>query len=261
MNKNLPTAITAIRALLAGDGDVAATIAHTLDGQGLLVDPERTYGTVLVRTPDGWSPVTPTPPERTEDLTAEVRQVVDSTLEEQARAWDRVCERARELAELMAAQYAAEPDVTRVTADQDTVAVSLHITDTARWAAWMKAFGLTDAQLLPAGNYGVIGRTSWDGVPLSVLAYDVPEVQAAVIAKARRPYVLDGVVYDLTLPYKDAHGDVWYHHGDLLPEGMPLMLVDGRPERVTLANLVTQAGPLNAVRDLLTIATRGGEGA
>ncbi|MFJ2292152.1 BN159_2729 family protein [Streptomyces sp. NPDC087894] len=268
MNKNIPSAVATIRALLDSDGDVAAAIAHALDGQGLLVDPMKTFGAVLRRTREGWEPVTPTAPAPTTpagvadtmpiriiDQAAE--QLVDDSLEQQARAWDRVCDRARTLAGHMAKQYAAEPDVTRVTADRDTVLVSLHITDADRWARWMTAFGLTDAQLERAGDYAVVGRTTWDGVPLSVLAYDVPEVQAHIVAQARRPYVLDGRVYDLALPYKDRDGDVWFHEGELQPEGMPLMRVDGRPERCTLANIVRVAGPLNAVRELLDVVPGG----
>lgn len=266
MNKNLPQTIATVRALLDGTGDVATAIAHALDGQGLLVDPEHTFGAVLRRTRTGWVPVTPTAPAPTgtADTIAlrvadQAEQNVADSLEEQARAWDRVCDRARTLAGVMARQYAAEPDVTRVTTDRDTVVVSLHITDPDRWAAWMAAFGLTDSQLLPTGDYGVVGRTTWDGVPLSVLAYDVPEIQAAAKALAKRPYVLDGQVYDLALPHKDRDGDVWFHQGEML-DGMPLMRVDGRPERCTLANVVRVAGPLNPVRELLTVVS-GGEDA
>ena len=262
MNKNLPQTIKTIRSILGGAGDVATAIAYALDGQGLLVDPERTFGTVLRRTRDGWVPVTPLAPAPAPSLAEAVtaaQRAADASLEEQARTWDRACQRARTLAGGMARQYAAEPDVNGVTADRDTVVVSLHITDAARWAAWMNAFGLTDAQLLPVGDYAVCGRTSWDGTPLSVLAYDVPELQAAAMARAARPYLHDGVVYDLAIPHQDRDGDVWYHHGSVLPDGMPLLSIDGRPERCTLAGVIRQVGPLNPVRELTAVS--GGEDA
>lgn len=157
----------------------------------------------------------------------------------------------------MGSQYAAEPDVTGVTVDGDTVVMSLHITDRARWAAWMETLGLTEAQVTGL-DYVSCGRTSWGGVPLSVLAYDVPELEIAAAAQAKRPCRYGGVVYDLALPYRDIKGDTWYFQGES-SEGMPLLSVDGRPERCSLANIVEFSGPLSPVRELLTVA--GGESA
>ncbi|MFE4647691.1 BN159_2729 family protein [Streptomyces sp. NPDC056707] len=247
MNKNLPQTIKIIRELLGGTGDIAQAIGHALDKAGLVVDPERTYGTVLRRTEQGWAPVTPPAPDTT----------APTDLEAQARAWDSACGVARELASSMATQYAAEPDVTGVTADGDTVVVSLHITDPARWAGWLQSFGLAESQLIRL-DYAVCGRTSWGGVPLSVLAYDVPELQAAEVARARRPYRYGGVVYDLALPHRDTNGDTWFFQGET-SEGMPLLSIDGRPERCSLSNVVEFSGPLSPVRELLTVAAPGGE--
>ncbi|MFG3174881.1 BN159_2729 family protein [[Kitasatospora] papulosa] len=176
MNKNLPAAIQAIRALLDSDGDVATTVAHALDGQGLLVDPERTYGTVLVRSPKGWVPVdAPAAP------AAEPTAAPATELEQQASHWDTACERARQLAATLAVQYRAESDVTSVRADRDTVVISLHITDLARWTAWMDTLGIR-AQQVTGLDYVMCGRTSWEGIPLSVLGYDVPELLLAQAA-------------------------------------------------------------------------------
>lgn len=248
MNKNLPATITMVRTLLAGEGDVAQAIGHALDRAGLLVDPERTYGAVLRRSPEGWVPVTPPAPSTSEPTTG---------LEDQARAWDDACGRARELAAAMASQYAAEPDVTGVTVDGDTVVMSLHVTDRARWVAWMETLGLTEAQVTGL-DYVSYGRTSWGGVPLSVLAYDVPELQPAEQARARRPFRYAGVLYDLALPHEDSQHDVWYFHGESA-EGVPLLSLDGRPERCTLASVVELVGPLLPVRELQTVAVPGGE--
>lgn len=237
MNKNLPQTIKTIRELLAGTGDIAQTIAHALDRAGLLVDPEKTFGAVLRRGPEGWVPMAPSAPSSAEPTTG---------LEDQARAWDAACARARELAGAMTTQYAVEPDVTRVTVDGDTVVMSLHITDPARWAAWMATLGLTEEQVTGL-DYVSYGRTSWGGVPLSILAYDVPELQLAE-HRARRPFRYAGVLYDLALPHEDAQRDVWYFQGESA-EGMPLLSVDGRPERCTLASVVELVGPLLPIRE------------
>ncbi|MFD8687984.1 BN159_2729 family protein [Streptomyces sp. NPDC059651] len=243
MNKNLPATITMVRSLLSGDGDVAQAIGHALDQAGLLVDPERTYGAVLRRGPEGWVPVTPPTPSSAEPTTG---------LEDQARAWDDACGRARQLAAAMVTQYAAEPDVTSVTVDGDTVVMSLHITDPARWAAWMETLGLTEAQVTGL-DYVSCGRTSWGGVPLSVLAYDVPELDVAAAVQAKRPYRYAGVLYDLAVPHEDSQGDRWFFQGESADE-MPLLSMDGRPERCTLASVVELVGPLSPVRELLTVA-------
>lgn len=239
MNSNLPATITLVRSLLSGDGDVATTIAHTIDQHGLLVDPERTYGTVLVRTPQGWAPVAP--------ASQPAPAAEPSELEQQASDWDAACERAQRLATSMAAAYATEPDVANVRADRDTVVVSLYVTDLSRWAGWMATLGITEHQLTGL-DYVVCGRTSWDGVPLSVLAYDVPELQLAERAKARRPFRYAGVLYDLALPHEDSQRDVWFYQGESA-EGMPLLSLDGRPERCTLANVVEMVGPLLPIRE------------
>lgn len=254
MNKNLPAAIKTIRELLAGDGDVAQAIAHALDGQGLLVDPMRTFGAVLRRTREGWEPITPTAPSAEPSEPSPVTE-----LEQQASHWDTACERARQLAATLAVQYRAEPDVTRVTADRDTVVISLHITDLARWTAWMDSLGITEQQVTGL-DYVMAGRTSWDGIPLSVLGYDVPELQLAqAAAQAHRPYRHGGVVYDLAVGQRDITGDVWFFQGETSPEGMPYLSADGRPERCTLANVVELVGPLTAVREAATVAAAGGE--
>ncbi|MFD9807487.1 BN159_2729 family protein [[Kitasatospora] papulosa] len=102
-------------------------------------------------------------------------------LEQQASHWDTACERARQLAATLAVQYRAESDVTSVRADRDTVVISLHITDLARWTAWMDTLGIR-AQQVTGLDYVMCGRTSWEGIPLSVLGYDVPELLLAQAA-------------------------------------------------------------------------------
>ncbi|MFJ2183401.1 BN159_2729 family protein [Streptomyces anulatus] len=247
MNKNLPAATALIRELLAGDGDVASSIGHALDGAGLLVDPERTFGTVFRRTPQGWAPVAPAtqpaPPEPTE-------------LEQEASDWDAACQRAAQLVDVVRATYAAELDFVGVRADRDTVVISLQITELSRWAGWMSTLGIVEHQLTGL-DYVVCGRTTIGDVPVSVLAYDLPELQLVDQARARRPYRHSGILYDLALPQEDAQRDIWYFQGENA-EGMPLLSLDGRSERCTLAAIVDLVGPLHPVREAVA-AAQGGE--
>lgn len=247
MNKNLPAATALIRELLAGDGDVASSIGHALDGAGLLVDPERTFGTVLRRTPQGWAPVAPA----TQPAPSEPTE-----LERQATDWDAACKRAAQLVDVVRATYAAEPDFRGVRADRDTVVISLQITELSRWAGWMSTLGIVEHQLTGL-DYVVCGRTTIGDVPVSVLAYGLPELQLVDQARARRPYRHAGILYDLALPQEDAQRDIWYFQGENV-EGMPLLSLDGRSERCTLAAIVDLVGPLHPVREPVA-AAQGGE--
>lgn len=235
MNKNLPQAVRVIRTSLASGGsDPAAAIAQALDDAGLLVAPERSKGIVLHRTPAGdWT-------------SADGQELTE--LEQQALAWDQSCERARLVAAAIEQSIGQHSEFQSVRPDGDRVLVGLHITDQAQWVQWRRYFGITHdkEQLLP---YAVCGDGYRDGVRVSVVAYDLPQVRALATERAGRPYRLDGVVYDLVLPQRDAHGDVWYFQGERAEDGMPLLSLDGRPERCSLANIVQQVGPLTAVRN------------
>ncbi|MFE2112002.1 BN159_2729 family protein [Streptomyces microflavus] len=256
MNKNLPQAIAMVRELLAGDGDVASTIGHALDGAGLLVDPERTFGTVLRRTPQGWAPVAPAT-QHVEAEPAERELIGPTELEQQATDWDAACERARQLADSARVTYAVEPDFVGVRADGDTVVLSLQITELSRWAGWMATLSIVEHQLMTGLDYVVGARTTIGDVPVSVLAYGLPELQLVAEARARRPYRHAGILYDLALPQEDAQRDIWYFQGENV-EGMPLLSMDGRPERCTLAAVVDLVGPLHPVREPVA-AAQGGE--
>jgi hypothetical protein len=249
VNRNLPHAIRVIRkALASSDTDPAAAIAHALDGVQLLVDPERSHGIVLHRTPaDGWS---------------EEPQPELTDLERQALAWDASCERARLVAAAIQEHIGQHPALKEVRTDGDRVLVALHITDQAQWAEWRKYFGITHDQERPL-PYAVCGEGHRDGVRVSVVAYDVPQVRARATEVAARPFQLGGIVYDLALPQRDTSGDVWFFQGQRADDGMPLLSMDGRPERCSLANVITQVGPLTPVRSAATpvsAVARGGEG-
>ncbi len=64
-----------------------------------------------------------------------------------------------------------------------------------------------------------------------------------------RPFLLGGTAYDLALPYRDVHGETWYFQGQRAYDGMPLMSLDGRPERCSLAHVAEYAGPLTPVTE------------
>ncbi|MFF3310537.1 BN159_2729 family protein [Streptomyces sp. NPDC002952] len=266
MNKNLPQAVKVIRAALASSGsDPAAAVAHALDGVQLLVDPERSFGAVLRRTPaGGWArehPAEADLPRRTDVLD----QVPGTELEEQAVAWDQSCERARRVAVTIERHIGAHPAFQNVQVDKDRVLVALHIVHQEQWAQWRAYFGIKHDRetSLP---YMVAGDGYRDGVRVGVVAYDLPEARAHALRIAKEPYELDGVVYDLVLPQRDSHGDVWFYQGVRTEDGMPLLSVDGRPERCSLANIVCAAGPLTPVTDApspqatpVTTPVKGGE--
>ncbi|MFI9824467.1 BN159_2729 family protein [Streptomyces sp. NPDC052013] len=245
MNKNLPHAVKVIREAIGSSGsDPAAAIAHALNRAGLLVDPQRS-GIVLRRTPAGdWASQPERAPEP-EPMTE---------LERQARAWDRSCERARKVAAAIQAHIGEHPEFQHVQVDGDRVLVALHITDQAQWAGWRRYFGITHDGERPL-PYAVCGEGYRDGVRVSVVAYDLPEVRARAARNAGRPFQLGGIVYDLALPQRDSAGDVWYFQGERSSDGMPLLSLDGRPERCTLRNIVALVGPLTPVRTTATPVT------
>ncbi|MFI7394063.1 BN159_2729 family protein [Streptomyces tendae] len=182
-------------------------------------------------------------------------------LEQQAIAWDRTCARARAVAATIREHATDHPVVKSVRPDRDCVLVALHVTDQAQWAEWRRYFGIEHVTEQPL-PYAVCAEGYRDGVRVSVVAYDVPQIRARAAQVAARPYLLDGIVYDLALPQRDKDGDVWFFQGERREDGMPLLSMDGRPERCTLANLVTQVGPLTPVTTTSTPVTRkGGEAA
>jgi hypothetical protein len=246
VNRNLPHAVRVIREAMASSGnDPAAAIAHALDGVRLLVDPERSYGTLLHRTPaGGWAREHQEHPERTE-------------LEEQALAWDASCKRARLVAAAIERHIGQHPEFQNLQIDGDRILVALHITDQAQWVQWRAWFGITHDRERPL-PYAVAGDGYRDGVRVSVVAYDLPQTRARVAQRARRPFEWDGIVYDLARPQQDASGGVWFFQGQQAGDGMPLLSMDGRPERCGLANIVQQVGPLTPVTTAMTPVTADG---
>ncbi|MGD1219266.1 BN159_2729 family protein [Streptomyces krungchingensis] len=235
MNRNLPHAARVIRAALAAGGvDPVAAATHALDGERLLVDPERSYGIVLHRTPaGGWS--------------CGLRGPTD--LERQAQARDASRAHARRLATAIERHIGRHQDFHSVRADGDRVRVVLHVVDRDQWMRWRAHFGIphTTERLLP---HAVTGECRYEGVRVSVLAYEPRRTpHDAQGTPPARPFEFEGRRYDLAVPQRDAHGNVWYFQGWSTDDGMPLLSVDGRPERCSLANVATYMGPLSPSRE------------
>ncbi|MEV8600492.1 BN159_2729 family protein [Streptomyces griseoviridis] len=185
-------------------------------------------------------------------------------LEQQADAWDRSCERARQVAAGIREQLAHHPSVQRVQVDGDRLLVALYNVTPPQWTEWCAYFGIRDDREteLP---YAVAADGYRDGVRVSVVAYDLPVAREHARGLAARAYDFQGVVYDLAVPQRDCEGQVWFYRGMRTADGMPLLSLDGRPERCTLANIVRMTGPLTPVTDTMssqaTPVMTGGESA
>ncbi|MGW6955600.1 BN159_2729 family protein [Streptomyces sp. KS_5] len=316
MNSNFPHAVGVIRAALESTGaDRATAVAHALDTARLLVDPGRSFGVVLHRTPDGgWTPAP--------------RPLTD--LERKALAWDASCARARSLAHAIERRLAGHTGPSGVRVDGDRVRVVLRVDGPLPWARWRAYLGIT---AVGAGTrpHTVVGEGERGGVRVTVVAHGAtsttphaaptsaatPSATAApaatpavALSSAATPAValssaapspavrppaapspvappptgfplaapapapalassapgpqthlfrLGGVTYDLALPQRDAQGDVWYFQGCRSHDGMPLMSLDGRPERCSLANLAVHLGPLTPVRAVMPDVVPAGD--
>ncbi|MFG2746627.1 BN159_2729 family protein [Streptomyces chartreusis] len=318
MNSNFPHAVGVIRAALESTGaDRATAVAHALDTARLLVDPGRSFGVVLHRTPDGgWTPAP--------------RPLTD--LERKALAWDASCARARSLAHAIEHRLAGHTGPSGVRVDGDRVRVVLRVDGPLPWARWRAYLGIT---AVGAGTrpHTVVGEGERGGVRVTVVAHGATSTTphaaptsaatpSATAAPAATPAValssaapspvapppaapspavpppaapspvappptgfplaapapapapalassapgpqthlfrLGGVTYDLALPQRDAQGDVWYFQGCRSHDGMPLMSLDGRPERCSLANLAVHLGPLTPVRAVMPDVVPAGD--
>ncbi|MFC8348999.1 BN159_2729 family protein [Streptomyces sp. NPDC057280] len=234
MNSNLTHAAGVIRAVLGSvPPEQAAAVAHALDCARLLVDPRRPPGALLYRTPGGgWSRF-PRP------LTELERKALD---------WDAACARARQVAQVIGRHLAGHLNPTDIRVDGDRVRVVLRVDGPTQWTRWRAYFGIT---IVGEGTrpHTVIGEGMRDGVRMTVVAHGAAAtLPSAAPTAPTRPFRMGDRVYDLALPLRDAHGDVWYFQGCRRQDGMPLMSVDGRPERCSLANVAAHLGPLTPVR-------------
>ncbi|MFD9436699.1 BN159_2729 family protein [Streptomyces sp. NPDC060002] len=234
MNGNVLHAARVIRTVLATvRTEQAAAVAHALDSARLLVDPERSFGVVLYRTPDGgWS--------RT------ARPVTE--LERQALTWDTSCERARHVARAIERHLDTHPGPHAVRVEGDRVRVSLRVDGLAQWARWRSYFGIAivGERTEP---HTLTGEGERDGVRVTVVALSASTAPPeSATGEEKRRFRIGQTLYDLALPMRDVYGGVWYFEGRRSSDGMPLMALDGRPERCSLANVAVYLGPLSPVR-------------
>lgn len=232
MNSNLPHAAGVIRAVLESVRPEQATaVARALDSARLLVDPERTFGAVLHRTPEGgWSRTRPAATE----------------LERQALAWDDACARARSVAAAIERHLTGHRGPSGVRVEGNRVRVVLRVDGPEQWADWRASLGIA---VVREGDrpHTVVGEGEYGGVRVAVVARVAVAPPGGASGHQARPFRLGGATYDLAVPHRDAHGDVWYFQGCRTHDGMPLMSVDGRPERCSLANVAAHLGPLSPV--------------
>ncbi|MCZ4603781.1 BN159_2729 family protein [Streptomyces sp. Lzd4kr] len=156
MNSNFPHAVGVIRAALESTGaDRATAVAHALDTARLLVDPGRSFGVVLHRTPDGgWTPAP--------------RPLTD--LERRALAWDASCARARSLAHAIERRLAGHTGPSGVRVDGDRVRVVLRVDGPLPWARWRAYLGIT-AVGEGTRPHTVVGEGERGGVRVTVVAH------------------------------------------------------------------------------------------
>ncbi|MER6208208.1 BN159_2729 family protein [Streptomyces sp. NPDC001073] len=233
MNGNVLHAARVIRTVLATvRSEQAAAVAHALDSASLLVDPERSFGVVLYRTPDGsWS--------RT------ARPVTE--LERQAMTWDASCERARHVARSIARQLDAHPGPHSVRAEGDRVRVLLRVDGPAQWARWRAYFGIAIVGER-SEPHTLMGEGEREGVRVTVVALSAPTASPeSTTGAAPRLFRIGETLYDLALPMRDGQGGIWYFEGRRRGDGMPLMALDGRPERCSLVNVAAYLGPMSPV--------------
>ncbi|GGX51966.1 BN159_2729 family protein [Streptomyces chartreusis] len=168
MNSNFPHAVGVIRAVLESTGaDRATAVAHALDTARLLVDPGRSFGVVLHRTPDGrWTPNGGWTPDG--GWAPAPRPLTD--LERKALAWDASCARARSLAHAIERRLAGHTGPSGVRVDGDRVRVVLRVDGPLPWARWRAYLGIT---AVGAGTrpHTVVGEGERGGVRVTVVAH------------------------------------------------------------------------------------------
>lgn len=161
---------------------LAVTVARDLDEAGLLADPERTLGLVMHRVPGGGWTVAAGAMRRPVDVGDGPMLELAETLSPEAEAWAERCARADRLAARLAEGCALRPEVTSVQASHELVIVTLDVTDLAYFEPWLPYLSVDPAAVRSIG-YAAIAEGVLEGVPVRLVAYRVPELQAVADAR------------------------------------------------------------------------------
>ena len=250
MNPTIGHAATVIRTGLGkSTGDVALTIACDLDAAGLLVEDLDGLNADRPCEPEPQPPVAaavvPPPSADTVSAFGLMASAVSAqpSLEQQAAAWEEACERARELADRLAADHPGHPALQSVFPDRDRVIVTLEVTRLSDWHAWWADCGIGGGQLHALGNppYAAVMIGDRNGVPVHLIGYGVPDLHQRAQAAAADPCWWDARLFDLGRPMSDLDGKVW-RFATRRPDGVPMVVMDGTSALCTLGNAVRQVG-------------------
>ncbi|MEV6056169.1 BN159_2729 family protein [Streptomyces sp. NPDC052107] len=243
---SIRTAATVIRECFANfEAEVAVRLALALDADTVLRltsgaaeeererHPERACDTVVL-----WQgPVFAGQPD-----TGQV-----GSLEAEAVAWEAKCARAKTVWAALGMQFhGRRPELMAIEWDRDRVVVCIKAASLADWDFWLTVIGApVDADTRQAG-YAQLAFGTRDGVPVHLVAHDVPRLLSEAWEAAREPYFLWGRVYDLARPLTDRNGDTWQHHRFRPRDHVPLLWRGDRDEPSALTHLIRDAGPLTA---------------
>ncbi|MFF4686456.1 BN159_2729 family protein [Streptomyces sp. NPDC001307] len=169
------------------------------------------------------------------------------SLEAEAVAWEAKCARAKTVWAALGMQFHGHrPELMAIEWDRDRVVVCIKAASLADWDFWLTVIGApVDADTRQAG-YAQLAFGTRDGVPVHLVAHDVPRLLSEAWAAAREPYFLWGRVYDLARPLTDRNGETWHHHRFRPRDHVPLLWRGDRDEPSALTHLIRDAGPLTA---------------
>lgn len=173
-----------------------------------------------------------------------------NSLEAEAVAWQAKCAQAKDVwAALGMRFHGHRPEVMAIEWDRDRVVVCVKAVSLADWYFWLAVIGApVDADTRQAG-YAQLAFGQLDGVPVHLVAHDVPRLLSEAWDAAREPYFLWGRVYDLARPLTDRNGVTWHHHRFRPKDHVPLLRRDGDDEPSALTYLIRETGPLTAATD------------
>ncbi|KUO22418.1 BN159_2729 family protein [Streptomyces dysideae] len=168
-----------------------------------------------------------------------------TTLEAEVDTWEAKCARAHAVwASLGTEFHGHRPEVMAIEWDRDRVVVCIKAASLADWEFWLGAAGApVDADTRQTG-YAQLAFGERDGVPVHLVAHDVPRLLGEAWHAAREPYFLWGRIYDLACPLIDCDGNTWHYHGYRAQDSIPLLQKRDTDEPCALASVVLDAGPL-----------------